>query len=108
MKKLFLILFIIGGLQMSYAQMTTEGKGTDCATQLMNDLNSCLTSNSITYDVTTGENGIVYITAQGSPPPGQIQSCIAQYNQPRTDCPEAPVVENNTPNNGNQIGKPPH
>lgn len=108
MKKLLLILFFIGELQVSYSQMTTGGKGSDCATQAMNNLTSCLSSNNITYDMTTDASGVVYITAQGSPPPGQVQNCIAQYNQSRTDCPDAPAVVNNTPNNGNQIGKTPH
>lgn len=108
MKKLVLIATLVCSFQMLNAQMTTGEKGSDCSTQVLNDLNSCLTSNNITYVETTDESGIVHITAQGNPPPGQIQSCIAQYNQSTTDCPDAPVVVNDTPNNGNQIGKTPH
>lgn len=107
MKKLFLIAILIGWLQGVNAQMTTGGKGSDCATQTMNELTSCLSSNNITFDMNSDGSGIVSIIAQNNTPPGQIQSCIAQYNQSKADCPDLPEVINTT-SNGNQIGKTPH
>lgn len=107
MKKVILSAIFAGAIQISHAQMTEEGKGSDCATQAINDFNSCLASNNITYDETNLGDGTIYITAQGNPPPGQIQSCIAHYNQSITDCPQAPAIVNNS-NNGNQLGKTPH
>ncbi|OFY87759.1 MAG: hypothetical protein A3F72_02650 [Bacteroidetes bacterium RIFCSPLOWO2_12_FULL_35_15] len=107
MKKLFLLAILIGWLQGVNAQMTTGGKGSDCATYAMNELTSCLSSNNILYDMTTDESGIVFIVTQGNPPPGQIQSCIAQYNQFRADCSDLPIVVNNS-SSGNQIEKTPH
>lgn len=115
MKKLIAIAMFICGTQALQAQMSEGGK-TDCSAEALNALYSCLASNNVTYDLTNATtadgSAAVYITGQGNPPPGQIQSCIAHYNQLRSGCPNAPSVINNTSNNengnGNQIGKTPH
>jgi hypothetical protein len=108
MKKVTLIAIFASAIQVGYAQMTNDGKGNDCSTQAINDFNACLLSNNITSEMVYDGNSTIYLTAQGNPPPGQIQSCIAHYDQSRTDCPQAPVIVNNSSNNGNQLAKTPH
>jgi hypothetical protein len=65
-----------------------------CVTICLTDLADCLANNGINYSVVQGSNGQLILTATGSPPPGQINSCIVHYNQDRSSCPEAPVVVN--------------
>lgn len=98
MKKLFLIAIFAGSVQAGYAQMTEGEKPSGCSKQAINSLSSCLSSKGISYKITNDGNQTIHITAQGNPPPGHIQSCIAHYNQLRKDCPQAPeavYIKNN-------------
>ena len=102
------MVILLSLFQCANAQMTTGGKGSECATQAMDDLISCLSFNNVTYDVTTDETGTVFITVLDGSPYGRIQSCLAQYNHTITDCPDATEVINNDTNKGNQQEKTPH
>lgn len=74
--------------------------GDNCPKTLFNDLITCLNNNNVSFSYTYSGNTI-YISGLANCPPGQIQSCIAQYNAQTNDCPDAPVVVNSTLDNSN-------
>ncbi len=99
MKPLFALLACTLSVSGAFAQMTGGEKPAPCAEQAISNLSSCLNSNNIVFDMKDDGNGTITITAQGNPPPGQIQSCIAHYNKAKKLCPEAPAVINGTSTN---------
>lgn len=72
----------------------TSGSGS-CITALFTELALCLSDNGISYSMLSA-GGALYLYAQGSPPPEQITSCLAQYDSKRDDCADAPVIVNQT------------
>ena len=84
-----------------YAQPGTGGTGGSCSTSVLNTLSNCLTGNGVSYYVVDA-GGEYYLYAQGTPPPGQINQCIVQYNQDRSTCPSAPLVTDITGTNGSK------
>lgn len=94
MKKLLLLTAIFTLIQVN------SSLGDNCAKTSFNDLVTCLNDNNVTFNYTYS-GSTIYISGLGNCPPGQIQSCIAQYNSQTNDCPDAPVVVNSTSNNSN-------
>lgn len=76
------------------------GGSSSCVSTLFAELADCLSDNGISYSMISTGNAL-YLYAQGSPPPGQITSCLADYDDDRDDCEDAPVIVNQTgTNNG--------
>ena len=71
------------------------GEYTGCAGEALDDLAACLSGHGINYHLISGGEGL-YLYALGSFPPGLMTSCLTHYNNDRDDCPEAPVIVNNT------------
>lgn len=94
MKKLLVLTAIFTLIQVN------SSLGDNCSKTLFNNLITCLNNNNVSFSYTYSGNTI-YISGLANCPPGQIQSCIAQYNAQTNDCPDAPVVVNSTSNNSN-------
>lgn len=67
------------------------GFGTSCQSHAIENLESCVGGNEISYTLSFS-GGNVYLYAYGSFPPGQLNSCVSQYNAERNQCPDAPVL----------------
>lgn len=101
MKKLFIILVFTCAAQISFAQMVPGDKDDGlCVSQSMEALSSCLSSNGVYVQMIDNKNGTISISSDEKSSRGIIQSCIAQYNQSVSDCPEAPEVYYLKSNNG--------
>lgn len=88
MKKYFLLIAVFLGMQANFAQSL-------CSYEIVDNLKSCMTGNGVVFGIIYTGNNSIYIVGKGSPAPGRIQSCIAQYNTAATDCPDAPVIIDN-------------
>ncbi len=94
MKKILFTIALFVGFQSNYAQHGGGGY-TGCAADALNELATCLNGHGINYHLIDGGGGL-YLYALGSFPPGHMTSCLSHYNHDRDDCPEAPVIINNT------------
>lgn len=103
MKRTLAIIICTLSIQTGFAQMMEGEKSAPCAEGALSNLSNCLNSNNIVFEMKDSGNGNVTITAIGNPAPGQIQSCIAHYNQTRRQCPEAPVVVFSNQNGNNKM-----
>ena len=97
MKKLIVVISLIAliGLPIIFFAESTLAKADDyaCAEEALAELSSCLASKGIGHDFTKeGDLWLLYVKGQHSP--GQVQSCLAYYNQLKRNCPEAPVIIN--------------
>lgn len=84
----------IGGSGTS-ASGSGSGSGGGCISTLFTTLANCLSDNGISYSMLSAGD-VLYLYAQGTPPPGQITSCLAQYDSNRSECEDAPVIVNQT------------
>ncbi len=91
MKKMFVIIVLFAGLQNNFFAQGYGSTTSACTTDALQNLANCLRSHGITYSMAS-HNGTYYIQAEGNPPPGQVQSCIAHYNSDSGSCPDAPIV----------------
>lgn len=66
--------------------------GGNCANTCINALRGCLDENEVSFDLNQGSGGTMYLSTYGSFPPGQLTSCVAQYNSCRHSCPSAPAI----------------
>lgn len=78
--------------------------GGACITALFSELADCLSSHGVTYSIVSAGSQL-YLYAQGSPPPGSITSCLVQYDNSSNDCPDAPVIINQTGSTGRKIAR---
>ena len=99
MKKLttVILILIITALPVINVAQVGEGtstSGTSCKNALLQSFASCLASNGINYFVTNAGTNTICVNAVGNSgtAPGYIQSCIAHYDNSRSNCPEAPAI----------------
>ena len=96
MKKTILLTLALSLTGVNYfAQPGSGGTSGSCVNTMLSSLASCLSGNGVTfYIIDTGTELDLY--GIGSPPPGQIISCLVHYNADRVSCPAAPLIVNKT------------
>jgi hypothetical protein len=99
-KLLFTLMFAFIGVNY-YAQPGSGGTSGSCASTVLGSFATCLSNHGVSYYMVDAGDEI-YLYGTGSPPPGQITSCMVQYDNDRSSCPEAPVVIDKT---GIYVGK---
>lgn len=88
MKKIALLIVML-----TLTQAPNFAQETKCAPYLLEDLSLCFSTRNISASLIFSSDGSsASLFFEGTPNQGEVTACLAQYDNGRMSCPEAPII----------------
>lgn len=95
MKKIALLTLFL-----TLTQVNNFAQETKCAPTILEELSQCFTTRGISGSLIYSSDGAsAYLFFEGNPNQGEVTACLAQYDNGRMSCPEAPLIIQDTHSN---------